>query len=518
MIALAWVIFAAFLLGLILFCYMIVKYYQDRAEAELLPTVATILGLTVTLLCVFLIPVDIYNISSTQDGDGQVMLSPSEIESRSNSVKIIYYILYACILALAFGIIPFAYFYYEEADEDNGLRERIWAGCKYTIFLIIIVVVILIVGLILYFVNPSEKPTSTTAAKEWAANLLSEDNVAEAAISFAIACLTLIGYVIWLTYTAYGLSAFPIGIIKGRKHIAEEINAIQTNIEITRDKAKSIKSRYLGTNKTMSKKDSEQLELLKRQEKVLARQGSRLDSDSACGKVMACFKPFFFIFGIVFILVSLLIILSILLTSIDKGVNSTNFCGSSCGFVLAYPEIFNPIDTLLTILESYFPLDYAMIALIVFYIFFTTLNGISQIGIRLLWMSLFKLKKGKTPPQALLMTAIILMLAILALNMEVTTLAPQYASWGSQKFLNTTSGKLQPCSLDAPMGNCTMSQIGTFVNRIMVRTTFFGWIFYIATWLFLIAFFIGLIVAIFKAKPSNVEEHESDSDEDEEKN
>ncbi len=35
-----------------------------------------------------------------------------------------------------------------------------------------------------------------------------------------------------------------------------------------------------------------------------------------------------------------------------------------------------------------------------------------------------------------------------------------YCSFGSQVFLNTTSGKVQSCSLDAPPGNCTMTQIG----------------------------------------------------------
>jgi hypothetical protein len=60
------------------------------------------------------------------------------------------------------------------------------------------------------------------------------------------------------------------------------------------------------------------------------------------------------------------------------------------------------------------------------------------------------------------MTCILLMLAILALNMEVTTLAPQYANWGSQVFWNETSGENQPCSLDAPPQNCTMTQIGNF--------------------------------------------------------
>lgn len=128
---------------------------------------------------------------------------------------------------------------------------------------------------------------------------------------------------------------------------------------------------------------------------------------------------------------------------------------------------------------------------------------------------MFKVRARGTPPQGLLATTIILMLAILALNMEVTTLAPQYSNWGSQVFYNTTSEKLEPCSLNAPQGVCTMSQIGTFVNQIAVRTNFFGVIFFYGTWLFIATFLIGLIIAIVKGKASNVEAREDDSDEEE---
>jgi len=65
----------------------------------------------------------------------------------------------------------------------------------------------------------------------------------------AIASLTTLGYICWITYTAYGLSAFPIGIIKGRKHLAEETVDIQSKVNQVRDEQNSIKSKYLGTGK-----------------------------------------------------------------------------------------------------------------------------------------------------------------------------------------------------------------------------------------------------------------------------
>jgi len=256
---------------------------------------------------------------------------------------------------------------------------------------------------------------------------------------------------------------------------------------------------------------------LKRKERILARQNTRLQGEyTGWRKVWSVMKPFMFIFGILFLLFSIIIWVSILLTNIDKAANSGTFCGSQCGFILAYPKIFNPLDYMLTELSKYFPLDYVALGLIIFYIFFTTLSGIIQIGVRFLWVNLYKIRRGSTPPQGLLLASVILMFSILSLNMELTTLAPRYANWGSQTYNspNSTAGSI-PCSLDAPPGVCYMTQIGTIVNRISLRTTFFGIIFFGATWIFIASTFISFFIAAFRAKTSNVEVRESDSDEEE---
>jgi len=346
--------------------------------------------------------------------------------------------------------------------------------------------------------------------------ILSSQNIGEASISFAIACLTVIGYLFWIIYTAYGLSAFPIGIIKGKKHIAEDTSDITSNLQVTKEKASAIQSKYLSGAKKISKKDSEQLDLLKRKERILARQNTRLQGEyTGWRKVWSMMKPFMFIFGILFLLFSIIIWVSILLTNIDKAANSGTFCGSQCGFILAYPKVFNPLDYMLTELSKYFPLDYIVLGLIIFYIFFTTLSGIIQIGVRFLWVNLYKIRRGSTPPQGLLLASVILMFSVLSLNMELTTLAPRYANWGSQTYINPNSTVVVPCSLDAPPGACYMTQIGTIINRISIRTTFFGIIFFGATWIFIATTFLSFFIAAFKAKSSNVESRESDSDEEE---
>lgn len=508
MIALAWVIFAAVVLGITAFCWLITRRYVDKQESEWLPTIVTVAGLTVVLLCVFLIPVDIYNVS-TDD-------SPEDKRSRSESIKILYYTLYGLILVFSFGLIPFAYFYYEEEDENVSTGQRIWGGCKYTIFVIVIVAILLIVGLCLALLStPGDKPTKSENTKEWI-KYFKKQSVVEDSISFCMACLTCIGYITWLTYTAYGLSAFPIGFIKGRRNVKEELSNVRSDLESTKQRSREVRTKYMGRKNKMSKKDESTLRLLERKERILSKRNKRLEeSNSIWNKILIVFRPFKFVFGIIFFLISLLIVVSMLLTSIDKAVNSTKFCGSKCGFVLAYPKIFNPLDTMLTKLSSFFPLDYVLIGGLVIYIFFATLSGITRIGVRFLWINMYKIRPGSSMPQGMLLASAILMFSLLALNMEISTLAPQYSTWGSQTYYDTSKNSTEPCSWNADRDECVPTEIGIFASRLFVRASFFGYVFFIATWVFLLTWLIGLIVAVVKGKPSNIETREDDSDEEE---
>lgn len=515
MIALAWILFVAVIFVTILGCFLLVRYYIDKHENEKFTLIVATLGISLALFCIFLIPVDIYNVSSSLNSHGHPIVSHEEIKARSESIRITYYVLYSFILFFSFGLIPFAYFYFEEGDDDTTLRQRIWGGCKYTIFVILIVVVLLIVGLFLSLAKVEGKPAHNEHSKEWVKKFSSKNVLADA-INFSMASLTLIGYCVLILYTSYGLSSLPFSLIRGKKHIAEDFNSINEDLAITKEKARVIESKYLGKSKSMNKKDSASLALLKRKERVLSRQEKRLEqSVSGWRKIIVFLRPFFFLFGIVFYLLTLLIVSSILLTSIDKAVNSGKFCGAKCGFVIAYPQIFNPLDTMFTKLAEFFPLDYIILGGLIIYFYFATLSGITKIGIRFLWIRLYKIRPRASPPQSLLCAALIMMLALMALNMEITTLAPQYANWGSQVYFDAATNQTKSCSLEAPPGICTMTQIGTFVSRISVQTSFFGVLFFIGTWLFLLLWLVGTIIAFVKSRTSNIVERESDSEEDE---
>lgn len=57
-------------------------------------------------------------------------------------------------------------------------------------------------------------------------------------------------------------------------------------------------------------------------------------------------------------------------------------------------------------------------------------------GVRLLWISLFKIRKGATMPQALLILTILMTLGLLAMNYSLTAVvAPGYAHFGSQVYV-----------------------------------------------------------------------------------
>jgi LMBR1 domain-containing protein 1 len=53
-------------------------------------------------------------------------------------------------------MIPFAYFYYEEYDdEDQSIKDRIFGALKYTSFFVVISILLSIFGL---FLKPTSKP------------------------------------------------------------------------------------------------------------------------------------------------------------------------------------------------------------------------------------------------------------------------------------------------------------------------------------------------------------------------
>ncbi|KAM9969304.1 hypothetical protein ACTFIR_001133 [Dictyostelium discoideum] len=506
-ISVGWIAFAGVILTLIALNYFIVKYYSDKHESGKITTIISVIGLTLTLLCVMLIPVDILNVSTMSNSDG-TQISQDSISQRTEGVKMLYYILYGSILGVSLILVPFAYFYHEEYDENIPTCSRVYAGCKFTIFFILFTIILLVVGA---FVRPGSKPIDDQNVKDWINDEVLNQNAVESSVLFAISCLTVLGFLVFAVYTSYGLSAFPIGLIKGKKRTDDDKSDINKDLWKAKEKSSFYSSKY-ASGKSLSEKEQSTLSLLRGKERALSKRSERLDnSNKGFRKILVIFRPFAFIFGFIFILVSLLIIISIVLSLVDK--ISSSVCGSACGFLSTYPQLKNPFDIILIKLAPYFPLDYIIIGGLIFFIYSCTLSGITRIGIRFLWINMFEFGYRKTFPQGLLLASVLLMLSNLCLNMQIVNLAPRYVMYGTQVYLNGTS--VIPCTISAPTNLCIMSEIGLLTSRIQLGTSFFGIVFYYGTWVIVATFILGLAVSIFKRRPSAALSYAGDSDEEE---
>jgi len=194
--------------------------------------------------------------------------------------------------------------------------------------------------------------------------------------------------------------------------------------------------------------------------------------------------------------VALVIWVSLMVSVIDKLQHST--CGAGCGYTIDKPTLPNPLDKALLGLAKVFPLDYILFALAVVFLFLCAVSGMVSLGIRLAFVKLWSVRAHHTMPNALLMGCWILMFVALALNMEILTFSPQYATFGSQFYYavdNTTSALVKTeCTVDvssldpsssAVTNYCVMSQVARFISLINIQLPFFGVILFFANLIFL---------------------------------
>lgn len=348
----------------------------------------------------------------------------------------------------------------------------------------------------------------------WSADIVEANVVAdgERSLTFAVGLLSTLGTVLYVVYTAPGLAVSPISLIKSAPSISAPDLAATTAsaLKANRERQKQLEARNLGRPDGLNTKDRRELDSLVREERTLVRR-ERLAAEArgegrnrlikVWSKIQAIFRPIKLLGGVILLLIAILIWISMLLTAIDKVKNS--ICKTHCGYILGRINIFNPINWILIQSAKIFPVDYILVALLVLFFFGSSIIGIASIGIRFLWVQVFQIRKGHTSPQALLMTTVMLTLISLALNYAlVTTVAPQYAIFGPQKFCTRPPTHpedqpdcsehpelIHPCSeqSDSPIAAkiCTPSVVSTILNRIAINFPFYGVVLFWAQFAFL---------------------------------
>ena len=355
-------------------------------------------------------------------------------------------------------------------------------------------------------------------------------------MTFSVGVLIVIGTILYCLYTAPGLALLPVTLIKSAPRVSAPQLAASTSSQLAqnRERQRQLEGRNQGREGGLDTRDQRELESLVREERTLVRR-ERLTSENqgeghpllkAWVKVEAVFRPLKLLGGLLLLVVVLIVFASMLITCIDKIKNSV--CGPRCGYLLGETQIFNPINALMYHLAKVFPVDYIVYLLVTMLFFCSSVLGIATIGIRFLWVTLFKIRKGHTTPNALLMATAMLTLIVLALNYALAMIvAPHYATFGPQKFCDRDSrhpneqpdcsnhrNAIKPCTerSDNPVANlvCTATVGTTFLNRITTNFPFLGLIDFWAQFAFLGIFLVVFVVMLFRVPRLDEEQLDED--------
>lgn len=496
-----WVVLGGAMLGLLLLSYVVYHYFADPAESYRLATVSVVLSLTVSVLCAMLIPVDIYVIS-----EGDIKSESLHVTISQEHVRNAYMALFASLLFLAFCLVPHAYFYGEErgsGDFDAKAEKRSCCIAFRSTAVFLGFSLFLVVASLNFRPGHTESLDGVWSDKEhavrWVGDLLDAEHRGLNAVSFSIACLTALGVVGWVFYTAYGMAVLPFAWLRGKQSATEQRQDLEQSIASIKEKYRAIQAKYPSREdgsldlSRMKAADRKELNRLQREHKNLMQHNYRLQEiEQKAGLVipqlLRCLVPFRWAIGISMMCMSLLVVVSLLLTLIDRLVHSD--CGWSCGYTLKERRIFNPADEIFLRLSEVFPVDFMVLGVFVLYIFTASVFGIVCLGIRVLCFSMYELRTRKSMPQALLVLCNVMAYILLALCMALLTIAPNYTAFGSQTVARA-DGSVGRCSFEGRQEGrtaCQVSVISAFFARIAVAMPVFSVAYFFANWAFIVVF------------------------------
>ncbi|KYK58159.1 hypothetical protein DCS_05172 [Drechmeria coniospora] len=522
--------------------------WQTPRDRSAVVSIVAIVSLTALLATVLLLPVDIALVSATASpsvGAKKPWATPERVGSMLRRLQVVYYSLYSVDALLCLVVIPFAYFWYEEYDEvEVEVEGRTWtsrflASAKYTLFFVALVVVLFLVG---FLIPAAGDDTSAHWNLDYFKGLVAQ-NHGEKALTFSLGLLVTLGILLYVVYTGAGLALMPISFIRSAPAIsAPRLSATTaTQLEQNRERQRQLELRNAGRDVGMPRKDRRELDALVREEQTLvrrARLAAEAQGDGRSGvfqawlRLCALVRPVKMLGGTLLLLLAGLLWASMLMTGIDKALNSV--CKQRCGYILGHVHLFQPMNWIFVQTARVFPVDYLLMALLVLFLFSSSISGIATVGIRFLWIRLFQIRRGRTAPQALLIATVMMALVILAVNYAVAMLvAPQYSIYGTQTFCTNRpaqvgeqpvcepgSDMIRPCSevLDYEHARevCTPSVMSTFLNRIAITWPFFGIVDFWAQFAFLAVFLVVLVAAIVRAPKASVGDMDEDAEADEE--
>lgn len=288
-------------------------------------------------------------------------------------------------MLFGFFLCPFAYFFYEEEDDDQPLRWRIIGALKYTVFTVILGALVVVVSLVLAFgFGWDVKDTSG-----WIKYIVDADNYGTRAIGFVVAGLTFIGLLFWNVYVAYGLAALPIGLIKSFTAIRANMQEkLEEQVDLTNEKIRLLSAKYELSGKSWSRRDKKEMKRLKGKRHLHEKKLKRIEiaKKSLSVRLQPFLYPLKLVLGLVILAVcrlaafvhttthelqdcgwnnlftlfffcrllhllsqmTIFLFASLFISLLDRIMFSE--CGFWCGYILDKPQLskYNPFDLLLT--------------------------------------------------------------------------------------------------------------------------------------------------------------------------
>ena len=193
----AWYYFGGSVFTMLLLSYGIYRYFVDAEESYALAATSFCASMTLSVMAIFLVPVDIFVISKGS------FRAASLVEVSQATIKNAYFFIFSALMAVAFCLVPFAYFWGEQGfaprpasskkkkgfpetfsgrsvigrkdgvddAEDREVCTRLFNALKSTIVFLLLIFSLLTIGLVFRFgktdgINDIFRRTPSRTARE----------------------------------------------------------------------------------------------------------------------------------------------------------------------------------------------------------------------------------------------------------------------------------------------------------------------------------------------------------------
>lgn len=525
-LAIGWSVFAICLIGSLIFSWLFVLWLRSVRENESsgFTNLIVSLCLCITIVSALLVPVDVFLVSSMKNADGSYQEWAKDHLVREEylfKIKMVYYVLFCVVLAMSFLILPLTFFYHTTSplaeDEEEIMEEtvggKLCRALKYTSASVLLLVVLILLGIFLPFETSTLERGFGQYMKDSWVEFKTSEGVFEM-IVFLMNSISVVGLFLLVIYTAIGIASLPCDFIRGTNKVIKSISQLESQMKETEERLS-----YLRNNEEEGATngfEQDEANRLEQELSMLNRQKTEL-IESSRGCFLICYKllrPFQIITGMMFFLLGLLIFLSLILNNIDKAIHSS----AQKGYILNNGTLPNPMDMALVFLQNTFPLDYILYLGMVLFFLITSISGVKRIGIRFMWLRLYKIAPHSTKPQALALMSLTLILILVASNILFYSVAPDYTTYGSQHFVDIIKNQtvVERCNnVHAPPDECNMTIIATFLLAFHTKAWIFGAVYYWLTWIFIAIILGGSCFSLFHCTRRSRGIISSDPNEDE---